>query len=112
MLMLTLEDACKVLKNLDCIKDGWKSDPDNPPDDYDPEFPWTYIRDSMEQKCYSMTGNTTEGDFIERIDAATDIQNISEHIGKGDLKEWLEVMRNNMTAELRILLDTHEEHGA
>ena len=30
---------------------------------------------------------------------------------KGDLNEWLEVMRDNITAELRILLDTRQKHG-
>ena len=106
MLMLTLDDACKVLGRLNCLKDSWKSDPDNPPDNYDPEFPWTYIRNELEQKCYSMPGDITEKDMIEAIDEVTDIQNIAYHFGLQDLGKWLELKRDNMTASLRILIDS------
>ena len=109
MLMLSLDDACKVLKRLNCIKDGWEDDPDNLPTDYDPEFPWTYIRQELMQKCYSVPHDLEENEAYAMIDEATDARSIGHHLAEGDLYRWLEDARNNLSANLRILLDEAKE---
>lgn len=91
-LMMTLDDAVKVLKNIGSFGEDL--------DDEDYEF----IRSELEQKCYMVTKSDKQKSWLDEI--RQDIENvtspdeIARHIAEGDLKKWLEMYRDNIIAEI------------
>lgn len=91
-LMITLDDAMKVLIYGSYLDDGYKDD-----DGFE------CVRNELEQKCYSILKpkNSTWFDEIRRdIEYITRPEEIGKHIVEGDLKNWLEICRDNIIGEL------------
>ena len=108
MSMLTLDDACKVLARLDCIKESWKDDPDDSPTFYDPKFPYTYIRQELEQKCY-VTGDSREElkCFREALEELN-VDEVCKRIADGGLVSWLEHLRDQFEISMELVLRSQD----
>ena len=101
-LMLTLDDAMKVLLYNDFIDKGYIDE------DGDAEC----VRNELEQKCYPIgtkEGNTWFDEICDDINLITSTAVIAHHIDKGDLKQWLECCRDNIIGELTTALKKKEE---
>ena len=84
-LMITLDDAVKVLRACSKLED---------------EEDEEWIRSNLEQKCYCIV-KPAAGWFCplrEMAEAVTNPGNIAMHIVEGDLKKWLATYRDNMIA--------------
>ena len=96
-LMLTLDDAMKVLIRGGYIDEGYIDDDGNA----------EYVKSELEQKCYYFTEDTGRClmDMAECIGLVTDPNMICEHIIEGDLTKWLERIRDAMNGNLAVLKD-------
>ena len=91
-LMITLDDVMDVLNATSYTKIE---------DDEDREW----LRDTLEQKCYSIMKAKKDDwfDIVRKdIEEVTSAEQISKHIVEGDLKQWLEIYRDNIIAELTL----------
>lgn len=90
-LMINLEDAIKVLRIEDVIKD-------------DDEAEW--FRNVLEQKCYIIMKRKSASwiDLLmSEIDEVMNAQAIAEHIADGTLHNWLESHKDVAMAKLEML---------
>ena len=94
-LMITLDDAMLVLTRGGYLDEGY----------IDENGGAEVVRSELEQKCYSMMNRRSEewfGILREHIEGVTSPEEISKHIGSGDLHKWLEMCRDNIIAELTL----------
>lgn len=90
-LMINLEDAIRVLRIEDVIKD-------------DDEAEW--FRNVLEQKCYIIMKRKSASWIdllIGEIDEVMNAQAIAEHIADGTLQNWLECHKDIAMAKLEML---------
>lgn len=101
-LMITLDDAMEVLVRGGYLDEEWQEDEDG----------YEYIRSELEQKCYSMRKRDTDSWFEivrKNIETITSLEEIGKHIAESDLREWLEMYRDNIIA--RLTLAARQEGG-
>lgn len=90
-LMINLEDAIKVLRDEDVIKD-------------DDEAKWLW--NALEQKCYIITKRKSESWIdllIGEIDEVMNAQEIAKYIADGTLHRWLLAHKDVAMAKLEML---------
>jgi hypothetical protein len=93
--MITLDDAMDVLVRGGYLDEEWQDD----------DGGYEYIRSELEQKCYLMRKRDTDSWFeIVRkdIEIITSSEEIGKHIAESDLREWLEMNRDNIIAGLTL----------
>jgi hypothetical protein len=93
--MITLDDAMDVLVRGGYLDEEWQDD----------DGGYEYIRSELEQKCYLMRKRDTDSWFeIVRkdIEIITSSEEIGKHIAGSDLREWLEMNRDNIIAGLTL----------
>lgn len=94
-LMINLDDAMDVLVRGGYLDEEWRED----------DGGYEYIRSELEQKCYMMRKRDTDSWFeIVRkdIENVTSNEEIGKHIAENDLRDWLEMYRDNIIAGLTL----------
>lgn len=91
-LMINLEDAIKVLRAEEVIKD-------------DDEAEW--FRNVLEQKCYITMKRKSESWIdllIDEINEVMNVRAIADHIADGTLKNWIDCHKDVAMAKLEMLV--------
>ena len=94
-LMITLDDVMDVLIRGEYLDEACQDD----------DGGYEYIRSELEQKCYSMRKRETDSWFEiirKDIETVTSLEEIGKHIAESDLREWLEMYRDNIIAGLTL----------
>ena len=99
-LMINIEDAIKILRIEDVIKD-------------DDEAEW--FREILEQKCYIIMKRKSASWIdllIGEIDEVMNVNSIAKHIANGTLHDWIECHKDIAMAKLEMLLSDDGDDGS